>query len=531
MAIEKERDISRSTGTTVVLMLCTVLSRLLGFVRVAVIGAVFGAHGTADVLNTVFQIPNNLRKLLAEGALSSAFIPVISGLIVKDKSLESAKKLVRNLVTFLILIFVPFIVVSIVFARPIIKVLLPFPEAWKVNLSIDLFRWLIGYIALVSISSILMAVLNSHGKFVIPALSPPVFSVTVITSIIIFSSRLGIFSVAIGVLTGGIAQILFQLPLYLKIGYDLKLDFNFRKNRAFRETVKLWFPVVASASIFAINQQVALFFASGLEDGSTSALANAIIFWQLPFGVFSVSVITVLFPRMSRQSGRRDAVGLQESLIHGINFILLMMLPTMVLYLFLGREIIQVALQRYKFTAYGTLMASKVLRGYSYGFISVGIFNFLQRYFYSTKDFKTPLVTSFVVSVIDIVLSYYLKQTYLRVEGLAVANSIAFSIGFITQIIIIKQRLGFFRLDKSLLLLLKILLSIIPMVFVLSIFKIFSYNFWTSYNSIRDFLVLIVLICVSVVLTVFMYYIMKVEIAVSVIKRIGNKVSFMRKGR
>ncbi len=503
-------------------MLCTILSRLLGFVRVAVIGAVFGAHGTADVLNTVFQIPNNLRKLLAEGALSSAFIPVISGLIVRDKSIESAKRLVRNLITFLIVIFVPFITVSIIFAKPIIKVLLPFPEEWKVNLSIDLFRWLIGYIALVSIGSVLMAVLNSHGKFVIPALSPPLFSITVITSIIIFSPRLGIFSVAIGVLVGGIAQILFQLPLYLKIGYDLKLDFRFHKNKAFRETVKLWFPVVASASIFAINQQFALFFASGLEDGSTSALANAIIFWQLPFGVFSVSVITVLFPRMSRQSGRNDVEGLQESLIHGINFILLMMLPTMVLYLFLGHEIIQVALQRYKFGVYGTLMAARVLRGYSYGFISVGIFNFLQRYFYSTKDFRIPLITSLIVSFVDIVLSYYLKETYLRVEGLAVANSVAFSVGFITQLVIIKQRFGIFRIGKILRILWKAVISVIPMMILLGVFKLFSSYLWTSYNSFRDFFILIVLIFLSVLFTVFMYYIMKVEIAVSLVSKISS---------
>ncbi|RKX81318.1 MAG: murein biosynthesis integral membrane protein MurJ, partial [Spirochaetes bacterium] len=199
-------------------MFCTLLSRLLGFIRVAVIGAIFGASGKADVLNTVFQIPNNLRKLLAEGALSSAFIPALSSLIVKNNSLDSAKKLTRNIITFLILILTPLIVLAIVFARPIINVLLPFPEKWKVELSINLFRWLIGYIGLISISSIIMAVLNSHGQFIIPALSPTLFSICVISSILFLYRYIGIYSVAAGVLSGGLAQIIFQSPLYLKKG-------------------------------------------------------------------------------------------------------------------------------------------------------------------------------------------------------------------------------------------------------------------------------------------------------------------------
>ncbi len=522
MSVEKERDISKSTGSTVVVMFCTVLSRLLGFVRVAVIGAVFGATGTADVLNTVFQIPNNLRKLLAEGALSSAFIPVFSSLIVKDPKLQSAKKLVRNLITFLFLLFLPLIFLSIVFARPIISLLLPFPEVWKVELSIKLFRWLIGYIVLVSVSSVLMGVLNSHGRFVIPALSPPIFSLTVISSIIIFSSQLGIFSVAIGVLTGGIAQIIFQLPVYFRLGYNLKPNFHFN-NENFKKTLKLWLPVVASASIFAINQQVAIFFASGLEDGSTSALANAIIFWQLPFGVFSVSVITVLFPRMSRQSERKDYDGLRESLFHGIHFILLMMLPTTVLYLFLGREIIEVALQRYRFTAYGTKMASKVLLGYSFGFVSVGIFNFLQRYFYSTKDFRTPLLISIFVSVTDIILSLFLKETYLRVGGLAVANSVSFTLGFLVQILIIKGRINLGSIKGSLMLLIKALIALLPMTLILLFFKLFIDSFWTDYNSLQNFLALSFVIVVSVVSLLFMYYIMKIEIVVGFVNKIIKK--------
>jgi len=507
----RESEIGKSTNTTLILMLCTALSRLLGFLRVAVIGALFGASGVADVLNTVFAIPNNLRKLLAEGALSSAFIPVLSGSIVRDKTLKKARRLAGNLIGFLLIIFVPFLSLSIIFARPIIDVLLPFPERWKIELSISLFRYLIGYIALVSISSVIMAVLNSHGKFVIPALSPPLFSLCVIGSILIFATRMGIFSVAIGVLSGGVAQIIFQLPLYLKHGYSLKPRFSFG-DREFRETLRLWAPVVASASIFAVNQQFALFFASGLEDGSTSALANAIIFWQLPFGIFSISVITVLFPRMSRQSEKKDMMGLRESWIYGVKFIVILLIPTTFIYLVVGREMIQVALQRFKFTDYGTNMASGVLGMYSLGFVSVGIFNFNQRFFYSNKNYRVPLYSALMVSLLDITLSLWLKETSLRVSGLALANSIAFTFGLLFQISFIKKKLSYLSRGRIVLLSLKVSIIMIPIAFFMESYKRLTSQWWTEGSSWSNLFLLLINLFISVVFIMILYMLFKVDI-------------------
>ncbi len=198
-------------------------------------------------------------------------------------------------------------------------------------------------------------------------------------------------------------------------------------------------------------------------------------------------------------------------------------LPTTVLYLFLGREIIEVALQRYRFTAYGTKMASKVLLGYSFGFVSVGIFNFLQRYFYSTKDFRTPLLISIFVSVTDIILSLFLKETYLRVGGLAVANSVSFTLGFLVQILIIKGRINLGSIKGSLMLLIKALIALLPMTLILLFFKLFIDSFWTDYNSLQNFLALSFVIVVSVVSLLFMYYIMKIEIVVGFVNKIIKK--------
>ena len=406
----------------------TLVSRLLGFVRVAVIGAIFGGSGTADVVHAVFMVPNNLRKLLAEGALSSAFVPEISRLLVEDGSNRRAIGLAQRLIGFQLAVTGPVVFLAALFPAVAARILFDFPEAARMALAAELLPWLTGYIVLVGLSATVMGVLNCHDVFVIPALSPPLFSVCVITALALFSRSLGVWSLVIGVLAGGAAQLLFQIPLYLSRGYRLLPSLRFR-DETFRRVLRQWFPVLISSSIFAITQQVAIVFASGLADGSASALANALVFWQLPFGVFSASVSKVLFPRMSRAAARGDSTDLSRLIAEGLVFILALLLPAMLGYLVMGDLIISLALERGAFSAGASARAASVLSGYSLGFFSVGAFNLLQRASYALRDFNGPLLASAVVAVIDVVLSLWLKETPLGVVGLALANSVAFSAG------------------------------------------------------------------------------------------------------
>ena len=286
-------------------MVCTLISRVLGFVRTAVIAGLFGTSAQADVLNAVFNIPNNLRKLLAEGALSAAFIPTLSGFLVDDPGSDSAKRLVRKILTSLLVMLIPLMVFFVVFSGPVVSVFLDFPEKTMMVQSADLFRLVCHYLLFISISAVLMGVLNSHSIFVVPAMTPIFFSIAVIVSLIVFHKTLGIYSMAIGVLGGGLFQVLFQVVFFRRQGYDLKPDFGF-SDPVFRKVIRLWLPVVATSSIFAVNQQIAIRFASGLEQGSTSTLSYALVVWQLPFGVLSASITTVFFPRMSRQAAAND---------------------------------------------------------------------------------------------------------------------------------------------------------------------------------------------------------------------------------
>ena len=169
------------------------------------------------------------------------------------------------------------------------------------------------------------------------------------------------------------------------------------------------------------------------------------MFWQLPFGVLSASVTTVLFPRMSRQAADRDIDALRATTSYGLRLLGALLVPASIFFLLEGRSMIAVAYQRGAFTSGATDLTSEVLSAYSVGLASVGLFTFLQRLFYAVHDFRTPLWTAVVVVVVDVALSLWLKETSLGVVGLAIANSAAFSVGLVLLLAAARARLG--RID------------------------------------------------------------------------------------
>jgi putative peptidoglycan lipid II flippase len=516
---EKEISLGKSTRKTAVVMVTTFLSRLLGFVRIAVIGAIFGATGEADVLNAVFAIPNNLRKLLAEGALSSAFIPVLSSALVRETTSSAPRKIVRNIISFQLLVLIPFCVLCIVFAEPLIAhILIDFQDPHLTNLAIDLFKFFINYLLLISISAVLVGVLNSHNSFFIPALTPILFSIAVIIAILFLHRQLGIFSMAVGVLAGGVLQILFQTPRFKRLGYDFKPDFSF-KNTYFKRIMRQWVPVVATASIFTINQQVAIRFATGLEIGSASSLNYALVFFQLPFGIFSASITTVLFPRMSRQFSTEDTDGLRESVQYGIRFLFVVLIPSSLILALLSREIISVAMFRGAFTLQDTRLTAGILIAYVIGLFSVGCFHFLQRFFYAIGNYKKPFVVATIVCALDIALSLWLKETRLRVIGLAVANSVSFTVGLVIMITFVKKELSFLGLKRIMKTGAKVVASLIPVALFVIVYSTLTGPWWQLPSSFKTFGLLIGAAAGCVGILFAMYYLLSIEMLHNLIKK------------
>ncbi|MBT3272740.1 MAG: murein biosynthesis integral membrane protein MurJ, partial [Spirochaetales bacterium] len=487
--MSQESDIQRSSFTTILIMICTLVSRSLGFVRLIVVTTFFSQE-KADIINLAFSIPNNLRKLLAEGALSSAFIPVLSANLVDTPDGSNARKLVSSIVNLQILVILPLCLLAIIFSEFLIsEVLSEFNDPEQIAATANLFRWVIGYLLLISISAVLMGVLNTHHRFIVPAITPILFSVAVILCILTLRGKLDIYVMAVGVLAGGTLQILFQYPQFHRLGYRFRFNFDF-KNPEFRKVIRRWLPILATSSVFAITQQVAIRFASGLGDGSVTAVSIALVFFQLPFGIFSAAITTVMFPRMSRQAARNDSHGLKESLQYGLRYIFVLLVPSAVFLCLNSRQLIGTGFLQGEFKLHNVLMAAPVLVYYSIGLFSVGSFTYMQRFFYSRNEYKTTFFVTLALAAADIGLSLWLKETELRTGGIALANTISFSLAAFCLLIIARKRLGSIEGRKIGMTIIKVCISMAPAAVLVILFNRIIGPWWENGRTLVNFVLI-----------------------------------------
>lgn len=455
------RKSATATRSTFVLMAATSVSRLLGFVRNAVVGALFGQTWKADVLNAVFNIPFNLRKLMAEGALSTAFIPVLAQSIEDDPTLQKSKDLSRSILTFQLIILIPLVLLAIIFAAPIISVLAPFSIPEKQLLAVHLFRWFILYLILVSIAAVLMAVLNTHHHFGSPAVSPILFSISVIGFLIWLYPTMNVDAQIPGVLIGGLAQVIFQGFFFKKLGYSFKPKRHFWTPEL-KKTIRNWLPALSISVIALISQQISISLAALLPEGSVSSLMNAIVFWQLPNGVLSASIVTVYFPRMSRQAAQKDWSGVSKSMTQGLELQALLLIPAGFLMSLFSGPLISIAFQRQNFTFADTLVTSAVLSVLSWGLFTSGLFNYTQRFFFSQGNFRTPFRINLLWAALDLIISIVLMNTPLHVLGLAWGTTISFFVSSLVMLLLAWKSLDKSRLHEYLFFTLKVILSLLP---------------------------------------------------------------------
>jgi putative peptidoglycan lipid II flippase len=506
------------TLTTVLVMLCTAASRVFGYVRTLLISYYFGGGGDVDAMNLVFNIPNNLRKLFAEGAFSSAFIPILSTAIAEDPTGGRPRELVRTLVAFQLIVLLPLVALSLIFPGAFLDVLARFKDPASIAIGTVLMRWMFNYILLVSMSALVMATLNSHGSFAVPALSPLAFTLATVLSLISFHGPLGIVAQGVGVLVGGILQIACQLPSLRRLGYTLRPSFKLR-NLDFTKTARLWAPYLASSSIVAINQYVATLFASGLEKGSVTAIYNAVMYLQIPLGIFMASVNTVMFPRMSRQAATDDREGLRGSVSYGIQFIIVLLVPSAVLLCLFGKELIAATLQRGQFKTENTVMAARALTAYALGLVSMGLYTFLQKLFNSFKSFSVPVASAGFIAAIDIVLSLILKETPLRVSGLAYANSIAFTAGMVLLAVLARRRLGGIGIRSIAVSFAKALAGSAPMALLLVLFLRWKPDLWLRGGSLRATLAIAAVAAACVGATLLAYVALRIPFLSDLFRR------------
>jgi len=441
---EKNRKLIRSTFAVAA---PTFLSRIFGFLRDVIQAFYLGTSRSGDAFTIAYVIPNLLRRLTGEGAMTAAFVPVFTQL-KKEKSKAELWKFANAFFFDLTLVMALLTVLGIVFSPLLVRIIAfgfkGIQGKWE--LTTMLTRLMFPYIFLISLAALAMAILNSFHKFFVPAFTPVLFNLSIIGAALLFAPRAKepAFVFAGGVVLGGVLQLAFQLPWLWKQGMRFKFGLSF-SHPAVRKVGKLMVPGIFGFGIYQINFAISRMIASLLEEGSVASLYFASRVQELTLGLFSIALSIALLPTLSDLAAEHDYKQMKKTLIFSFRLVFFITFPAMVGLLILNKPIIQVLFQRGVFNAQSTSMSASCLFFFAFGLPVISGVKILAPAFYSLKDTKTPVIVAFFVMISYIILSLILMAP-LRVGGIALALSIASIINFSLLFYLLERKIG--PLDK-----------------------------------------------------------------------------------
>lgn len=397
--------------------IATFCSRILGLVREQFIAYTFGASGLTDAFYVAFRIPNMLRDLLAEGALSSAFVP--NFVESKNENHESARLLLWSL--FIFLFVITFLITGFIVTNSewiITKVAPSFLEDEnKFQITVYLTQLMAPFIIFVSIAALFMGALNSMGAFFIPALSPAFFNVSMISSMLILPPILNekgiplIFTLAAGVLFGGFLQAAVQFPLILKYKLGPVL-FRHGFHVKTKKVILLLGPGLIGFAATQANLIVTTILATGTIVGAVSFLMYAFRLFQLPVGILSVSIGNSNLVHFSKAWREGDREGAQDFIKGSTHLSWFFILPATIITLTFAREIVHVIFERGQFNEVSTLMTSKALYWYALGLPFYGLYKIFVPAFYTIEKQMIPVFVSVGSIIANIIFCVSLVPHY-----------------------------------------------------------------------------------------------------------------------
>lgn len=437
--VDEQGKIAKAAGS---MSVATLISRIFGYVKDMILARYFGATGIADTFFVAFRIPNLLRELFAEGAMSSACIPVLTEYQTKHGS-EDAKRLVRITFTFILTVVGLICFSGILFAPAIVKIIAPgfigIPE--KFSLTVTLTRIMFPFLLFISLAAVVMGALNTRRIFFIPALAPATLNITIIILVLMFAMRFEqpVFAVAIGVALGGLAQFAFQLSSFFRAGYSLKPDFNFKEG-GLRKMAILMIPATMAMAVAQINIFVSTILASYLPEGSITYLYYSMRLIQFPVGIFGVAMGMAILPALSEHAVKGDLGTLREDFSYALRLLFFITVPAMTGLIALREPIVHVLFQRGQFDYAATTETARALLFYSLGIWSIVSVRIVTAGFYSMQDTKTPVKIAAVAVGANIIFSIILMQP-LKHSGLALANTLASGLNFFLLFTLLRKKL------------------------------------------------------------------------------------------
>jgi putative peptidoglycan lipid II flippase len=437
--------VARSAG---LVGIATMASRVLGLLRDWVFLTAFGAGHVMDAYNVAFRLPNLVRDLFAEGAMSAAFIPTFTREL-HGKGKEAAWELGRIVITGLIVVTGAITIAGILLAAPLTAWIAPEYAATpgKLELTTTLTQVMFPFLVLIAVAVACMGMLNSLRSFFLPALAPAAFNVACIASaflIVPFMPALGwhaMVGLAIGTLLGGVAQVALQWPALRREGFRFRPRFGFSDPR-FREIVRLMIPGTLGLAAAQINQLVNVYLATSEGEGAVTYLGFAFRLMYLPIGLFGVSIATAAIPGITRHAAAEDMEGVRQDVSQATRMMLMLNVPATFGLIVLAGPIIELIVEYRNITATDTLGMAASLMGYAPGLVGYSAVKIASPTFYALKDSRTPVTIGMICIVLNVVLNLLLVRTSLSYAGLALGTGIAALANALMLYWMLRRRLG-----------------------------------------------------------------------------------------
>ena len=417
------KDLLRSTA---VVGQMTLVSRVLGFVRDMVIARVFGSSYAADVFFVAFKIPNLFRRLFAEGAFSQAFVPVLAQYKENDHP-AGVSRLINAAAGSLAAVLLAVVATGIIAAPVFIVIFAPgfLQDAHKIALGGAMLRLTFPYLLFVSLTALAGAILNTYGRFAIPAITPALLNLALISAALWLAPKLAepVMALAYGVLAGGVLQLGFQLWPLARLGYLPRPCFD-PKHPGVRKILRLMLPAIFGASVAQINLMLDTLIASFLQTGSISWLYYSDRLVEFPLGVFGIALSTVMLPSLSRSHAQGASGLFSGTLDWALRWVVMIGVPATVALTVLAGPMLSTLFQYGAMAVFDVEMASRSLMAYSAGLIAFIMIKILAPGYYARQDARTPVRIGVIAMSINMVLNLILVFP-LAHAGLALATSLA----------------------------------------------------------------------------------------------------------
>ena len=419
---------ARRARNTVIFSVLTGLSRFAGLGREIVARSMFGTSGAMSAFTLAFQVPNLIRALVADAALSSAFVPVFSELLEQRKRREATQ--LAAALAGLLLVALTALTLLFILVAPVLMPLFTGSESTPAldALTVGLSQLLFPIVVLLGLTGLVVGVLNSHEHFTIPALAPLVWNLVIIAGLVfltpLFQGDEQLYAYAIGVLAGTAVQLVMCLPQLRKLGYPLKLSFSFRHDPRVRQVLVLMLPVSLGLGLINVSLLVNSTIGFLVSDEAPASIDAAFRIYMLPQGMFSVAIATVLFPALSRLATRRDAPGMRALIGSGMRQISLLLIPSAAVFVALSEPITRLVYERGDFDADSTRQVSEALFWFSFSLPVSGITLLLTRTFFSLQRPWLPTRLAAYSIVVNIVVSYALHDS-MGIGGVVLGTTVS----------------------------------------------------------------------------------------------------------